>query len=131
LIANSTGAHAQVVEHADTCAQQDGHQVDADLVEKLGLQALLQAASDADLDVLLPRGFLRLTDGALDPIGDEGERRFYFDPFPGDAVGQNETRRNEGRTAPGSRNIEVPPMSPSRRSTCSLPRGVRNSPARL
>jgi hypothetical protein len=73
---------AKVVEQADSCAEQDRHQVDVDLVQKLGLEALLHGARGAYLDVLVTRRVLCLTNRALDPIGDERERRSPSRPIP-------------------------------------------------
>jgi hypothetical protein len=43
----------QVVEQADTCAQQERHQVDMDFVEQSGLEALLHNRGGGNDDTLL------------------------------------------------------------------------------
>src|SRR5439155_15955431 len=83
---------AQVLEQADAVAEQDGHQVDPDLVKQPGLEALLHDVRAADGDILVPGGFLCLTNGALHAVGDEGEGRSFPDPFLWGGMGDDETR---------------------------------------
>ncbi len=51
------------------------------LVEQPGLDALLDYAGDSHRDVLVPRNFPRLLDGAFNAVRDEHERRFFVDLF--------------------------------------------------
>jgi len=64
----------QVLEEADAPAQQDGHQVDRDLVAQSGLETLPRHIRAADAHAFIPGDLLRFRDGALDAIGDEGKR---------------------------------------------------------
>jgi hypothetical protein len=64
----------QVLEEADAPAQQDGHEVDRDLVEQSGLETLPRNIRAADAHTLIPGDLLRFRDGALDAIGDDGKR---------------------------------------------------------
>jgi hypothetical protein len=62
-----------MVEQADAAPEQDGHQVDVDLVQESRPEALLHDARGAHADVLVPGDRLRLLEGALEAVGDEGE----------------------------------------------------------
>jgi hypothetical protein len=62
------------VEQAHAVAEQDGGDVDLELVQQAGSQHLRQQRASARDGHVLPAGRLpRLVDGGLDPIGDVGE----------------------------------------------------------
>src|SRR6266516_8066586 len=72
---------AEVVEQADAAPEQDGHQVDVDLVEESRSDALLHDARGAHADVLVASDRFGLREGALQSVGDERERRSFIDPL--------------------------------------------------
>jgi hypothetical protein len=78
---------AKVVEKPDAFSEQDGHQVDAYLVDLPGLDALLRNFGAAHADGLVASDRFRLLDGAFDAVRDEGERRCFVNPFFWDPMG--------------------------------------------
>src|SRR5207248_1233891 len=93
------GRRAQVVEQADTATEQHGHQVHLYFVKQPGLDALLHDIRAGYGDVLVPRGLLRLTNGALNAVRDEGEGRSFPGPFLGDGMGNDKTGSTPWRVA--------------------------------
>lgn len=93
----------EVVEQADTFAKDDGNQVDVDVVQQSGPEALLQSSRGAHFDVLVSGGHLRLTNGTLNPVCDKGERRFLPDQLVGNGMDKTKApaRRVEYRPRPG------------------------------
>ena len=65
---------AEVVEQSDAAPEQDGHQVDVELVQESRSDALLHDARGAHADVLVAGDRLGLLQGALESVGDEPER---------------------------------------------------------
>src|SRR5512132_1532979 len=64
---------AEVVEQGDAAPEQDGHQVEVDLVQEPRSEALLHDAGGAHADVLVAGDRLRLLQGAFEAVGDERE----------------------------------------------------------
>src|SRR5215218_11116549 len=64
---------AELREQRRTPAQHDWHQLDADLVEKPGLQALPGHLPAVDSDVLVPGQLFSLCHRGLDAVADEDE----------------------------------------------------------
>src|SRR5512145_2862866 len=89
----------QVVEQPDTITKQDRRHVNIYFVHQSRLEALLQDTGGAYDDILVPRGFLGLTNGAFNAIRDKGERRSFVDPFLRDGMGNNKTRPPRGMAA--------------------------------
>src|SRR5215211_7303014 len=87
---------AEVVEQADAAAEQDGYQVDVDLVEESRPDALLHDARGAHADVLVAGDRFRLLEGAFQAVGDEGERRSFVDPLLWDRAANNKDRYVQG-----------------------------------
>src|SRR5215213_4979791 len=74
---------AEVVEQADATPEQDGYQVDVDLVQESRSDALLHDTRGAHADILVTGDHLGLLKGALKSVSDEGERRsFVQTPTP-------------------------------------------------
>ena len=74
------------------------------------VETLLQDTRGAYDDILIPGGFLGLTNGALNPINDKGEWRSFLDPFLRHAVGEHDDGHVHGMPAsPGTGDIERPP----------------------
>jgi hypothetical protein len=65
---------AEVVEQSDAAPEQDGHQVQVDLVQESRSDALLDDAGGAHADVLVAGDRLGLLQGAFQAVGDERER---------------------------------------------------------
>src|SRR5215218_259564 len=89
------GAHA--VEQASARYQDDGGEVQTDLVEQPSVQELPPNVRPAvDLNVLRAGGFSCLLQGHLDPVGDEDVRgaTLFYDRLGG-TMGDNETRSVE------------------------------------
>ena len=61
---------AEAVEQSDAAPEQDGHQVDVDLVQESRSDALLHDARGTHADVLVARDRLRLLQGAFQAVGD-------------------------------------------------------------
>ena len=102
--------NAQVVEQSDTVTEQDGHQVDLYFVKQLGLEALLHDIRARYGDILVPCGFLCLTNGTFNAICDEGEGRSFLDPFLWDGMGNDKIWSTPRRfAAPSAGDIEGPP----------------------
>src|SRR5688500_18728181 len=80
---------AKVIEQLHPSPEEAGCQVGLDFVEQPSLQALLCNACTDDIDVLIPCSFLRLFDGTLDSIRDEGEGRTWINPFLRDCMGHD------------------------------------------
>jgi hypothetical protein len=89
-----------VVEQADTCAQQERHQVDMDFVEQSGLEALLHDRGGGNDDTLLSGDRPGLRDGAFHSVADEGERPFLLDPFWRGSMGHHNDWDVQGMSAP-------------------------------
>jgi hypothetical protein len=80
------GFGAQVVEEAGSCAEQDRHGMDPHLVEQTGPDVLPgDVRAPHHHDILRCCGRLRLGEGALDPVDDEGVGRTTLldDHLPG------------------------------------------------
>src|SRR5215212_416671 len=98
-----------MVEQPDTLPQQNRYQIYVYLLEQTRPDALLHDARCAHGYVLLSGDLLGLLYGALDAVGDEGERRSLVDPFLGDRMGNHEARHAQGRTAtPSVGDVEGP-----------------------
>ena len=108
----------QMVEQPDTTAKQDRHHIYIYFVKQPRLETLLQDTGSAYDDVLVPRGFPGLTNGAFNAISNKGEWRSFLDPFLGDGMGDNETRCPGGMAAPAPGDIKGSP-SPHSRPVCS------------
>jgi hypothetical protein len=65
---------AQMIEEPDATTQEDGNEVNADLVQQTRLDELLGNVRAGDADILVAGGRLHLGKRALDPIVDEDER---------------------------------------------------------
>ncbi len=89
--------------NADAAPEQDGHQVDVDLVQESRSDALLHDARGAHPDVLVASDRFGLLQGALQSVGDEGERRSFVDPLWWDRAADNKDRHIQGVVA-------TPPM---------------------
>jgi hypothetical protein len=63
-----------VVEQADAAPEQDGDQVEVELVQESRSDALLHDAGGAHADVLVPGDRSGLLQGAFESVGDDGER---------------------------------------------------------
>lgn len=83
----------QVFEQSDTCAEQDGHQVDMDFVKQSRFYALLRDTCGGYGDVLVACDRFCLFNGAFNAVGDEREQRSFLD----DAVSRVWTRFSTGR----------------------------------
>jgi len=70
--------NAQVVEQSDTSTKQDGRPVDLYFVKQPGLEALLPDIRARYGHILIPYGFLCLTNDSFNAIGDEGEGRSFL-----------------------------------------------------
>jgi hypothetical protein len=62
---------AEVVEQADAASEQDGHQVDVDLVQEPRPEALLHDAGGAHAHVLIAGNRFGLLEGAFQAVGDD------------------------------------------------------------
>src|SRR4029450_5278459 len=87
---------AEVVEQADAAPEQDGYQVDVDLVQESRSDALLHDAGGAQADVLVAGHPLGLPEGAFEAVGDEGERRSFIDPRWWDRAADHKDRDIQG-----------------------------------
>src|SRR2546421_3558235 len=90
---------ADALEQAGSVAQQDRGEVELELVDQAGVDALVDCIGAAcDQDVLLGRRGSRILDRALDPVRDEGKGG---SPLHGErlarVVGEDEHRDVEGR----------------------------------
>ena len=72
-----------MTEEPNALPEQDGHKVDAHLVDQAGLDALLRDVGSAYADVPVPGDLPRQPNGAFDAVGDEGKRRAFVDPSLG------------------------------------------------
>jgi len=110
-----------VAEEPDAVAEQHGHQLDPHLVEQPRVQRLPRDRPGVDADDLVARGRLRLSDRALDAVGDERERciirRWSLRERP---LGRRPMREDEHRNAerveaaPSLRLVELPPPDDQR-----------------
>ena len=101
---------AEVIEQSNTVTEQDGRQVDPDFVQQAQLQALLCDTRAAYTDILIPCGFLCLTNGAFNAIRDESEGRPFLDPFLWDGMSDDKTRSTAwGVATPRIGDVEHPP----------------------
>ena len=82
-IPEDDGCVREVVEQPHPCTEQHGSLIDLDLVEQPGVQALLDRVGAVHRHGLRAGSRLRLSNGALDAVGDELDRR--AGPWP--AVG--------------------------------------------
>src|SRR5512133_3535777 len=87
---------AEVVEQSDAAPEQDGHQIDVDLVQESRSEALLHDARSAHADVLVAGDRFGLLEGALESVGDERERRPFVDPRWWDRAGHYKDRHIQG-----------------------------------
>jgi hypothetical protein len=69
-----------VVEQSDAAPEQNGHQVDVELVQESRADALLHDARGAHADILIAGDRFRLLQGAFQAVGDKRERRSFIDP---------------------------------------------------
>ena len=104
---------AEVVEQSDAAPEQDGHQIDVDLIQESRSDALLHDACGAHADVLVASDRLRLLEGALEAVGDERERRSFIHPLLWDRTAHNKDRYIQRVVAACSRGW------PSRFNSCS------------
>ena len=94
---------AEVVEQADATPEQDGHQVDVDLVQESRSDVLLHDARGAHADILVTGDRFGLLQSAFQAVGDEPERRSFIDPRWWDRAADNKDRHIQGVVA-------TPPM---------------------
>src|SRR5262245_19632471 len=83
---------AKMIEQPDTSAQQEGHQIDTDLVKQAELDALLGNARARYIDIPVLCGLLRPANGALNAICHEREWRSLVEPRLWGGVGHDKTR---------------------------------------
>jgi hypothetical protein len=90
-------ARVDPIEQPDPRPEQDGSEVELQLVEQADIQGLLHGGCAAgDVHVLAAGGFASLCHGAGDPVGDEGKcRAALADPRLPRVVGEDEDRRAE------------------------------------
>ena len=106
------------VEEAHAGAEEDGNQVDLDLVEQAGAQVLLShLASTRDQHVLLACDGTRLSQRLVDAAGDEVERRAGArDDLLARVMREDEDRHLEGRlVAPPAACVRIVPPGALRR----------------
>src|SRR5687768_7990599 len=106
------GGCVQMVEQTYASAEQDGRQIDLYFIQQPCLETLLCDTGANHIDVLIPRGILRLPDGAFHAVRDEGEWRPRLNPFLRNRVGHDEMRRIRSTrriSSPPARDVEGPP----------------------
>jgi hypothetical protein len=115
----------EVVEEANSGAKQHRGDVDVELVEEPGIQALLNGVGAVDRNGLPGGGGFGLAHGAFDAVGHEVDRRVGSRPAGGDLVGKDERRPPGVISAPALGDLEgaatgsTAPSSPQRARRCS------------
>src|SRR4051794_38559429 len=97
---------AETVEESNSGAEQNRRDVDVELVEEAGIQALLDGVRAMDSHGLPGGGDLGLADGAFEAIGHEVDGRVGSRPSDGDVVSQHEGRSPGVVSAPALGDVE-------------------------
>jgi hypothetical protein len=125
---------ANVLEQPLAATEQDGDEVELELIDQAGGEILLdEVGASPEEHILAAHGVPRLLERGLDPIGDEDEggASLHLQRLAG-MVGEHEDRRVEERVvAPPHLSREGPRSTgPGRPRTCSCPsRSPRRSTA--
>jgi hypothetical protein len=94
-IAQRHGRVYEAVEQADTFTEEDCGEINVELVEQSGVQALLDRVSAMDADRLVASRRFGLCDGSLHAIGDETHTRVGRPPV-GNMMGDDEGGHSKG-----------------------------------
>src|SRR5829696_7899683 len=77
-----------------------------DLIHQTCIEALLEDTGRTDHNIFIACSFLCLANGTLHPIGDKSERRSFVDPFLGDVMSDDKSRRSGWMSTPGVGDIK-------------------------
>ena len=119
LVTSSGGVGAELVEEPHSVSEQERSDVDLQLVEQPGLQALLNdVRTSGHRTFLSPAAARACVERGVEPVGDERERRpaLLRQRLAG-VVGEDEDRDAERRVVapPAVRDRDRPPTRPRRR----------------
>ena len=96
----------EMVEEAHSGAKKNRRDVDGDLVEEAGVEALLDGVSPVDADGLTGGRGLGLVNGALEAVGHEVDGRIGSRPAVRDVMGQDECRSPRVVSTPATGDLE-------------------------
>jgi hypothetical protein len=96
------GGILELIEVGDTTAEQHRHEIDPDLLEQPGVEALPGDAAAIDADDLAVRELFGLVNGGFDAVSDECEVLFLTASRSGRSpTGGSHRRRGRPRATPG------------------------------